>query len=75
MVSYFAIVAGVQLQWQWMGVMWSQPFGGDHKRKLAKSKLAGAQASPRIPWRSLPYLRKDTLADIRAVADTHGNDL
>ena len=47
---------------------------GQRKRKSPggdkhKQKLPGAQASPSIPWRSLPYLRQEALPDIRAVAD------
>ena len=47
--------------------------GGKHKRRFDKNKLPGALASPSIPWRRLPYLRWEAMADIRVVADIYGN--
>ena len=49
--------------------------GGKRKRRLDKNKLPGALASPSIPWRRLPYLRWEAMADIRVVADIYGKDL
>ena len=49
--------------------------GGKRKRRLDKNKLPGALASPSMPWRSLPYLRCEAMADIRVVADIYGKDL
>ena len=49
--------------------------GGKRKRRLDKNKLPGALASPSIPWRKLPYLRREAMADIRVVADIYGQDL
>ena len=49
--------------------------GGKRKRRFDKNKLPGALASPSIPWRRLPYLRWEAMADIRVVADIYGKDL
>ena len=49
--------------------------GGKRKRRLDTNKLPGALASPSIPWRSLPYLRCEAMADIHVVADKYGLDL
>ena len=55
--------------------------GGKSKRKRKREALAWRAAvahrlaSKSIPWRSLPYLRKAALADIRVVAKLYGGDL